>query len=423
MPDSSNAPYDVSTPVVVLGCFRQNGVGIVRSLGRLGIAVYAIDLDRLEATFFSRYCRGSFRRDIERLSPNELLGFLLEVSNRIDRRAVLIPTSDSGAMFVASQAAQLSERFLFPNQPESLMRALCSKRGMHDLARQCNIPTPETAFPTCRDDVRSYLSTARLPVLVKPVYNKVSAGGGKGWRMFLAETKEELLARYEAIEDPLNPNVILQEYIPGQDSATWTFNGYFDHESRCLAGFTGRKLRNFPAYFGRASLAICEHNDEVERSAVEFMQRIGYQGALDIGFRYDRRDGRYKVNDVNPRVGAMFRVFVGSNGMDTVRAMYLHLTKQPVVSAPPEQGRKWIVEDADWISALRYWRDGNLTLREWYRSVSGISETTFWARDDPMPFAAVCMQDAKRAVSAGFDYIKRRLRRTVASVTASSTCS
>ncbi len=76
------------------------------------------------------------------------------------------------------------------------------------------------------------------------------------------------------------------------------------------------------------------------------MQRIGYRGALDIGFRYDRRDGRYKVNDVNPRVGSMFRVFVGSNGMDIVRALYLDLTNQPVISSSPKEGRKWIVEDA-----------------------------------------------------------------------------
>jgi len=421
MPDSSCVPHDISTPAVVLGCFRQAGIGIVRSLGRLGVAVYAIDTDRFEAAFFSRYCRGSFRWDINRSSSNESLQFLIEVSDKIGRRAVLFPTSDIGAMFVAAQADQLAERFLFPDQPESLMRSLCSKKGMHDIAKRCKIPTPETSFPASKNDVRSYLSTARFPILVKPVYNNVPASGARPWRMFLVQTEQELLDRYQAIEDPLNPNVILQEYIPGPDSSTWTFNGYFDRESRCLAGFTGRKLRNYPAYFGRASLAICERNDEVERTAVEFMQRIGYRGALDIGFRYDRRDGRYKVNDVNPRVGSMFRVFVGSNGMDIVRALYLDLTNQPVISSSPKEGRKWIVEDVDWIAAIRYWRDGNFTFRDWFRSVSGISETTFLARDDPMPFAAVCMQNTKRALSAGFDFIKEQIHRTDASAPACST--
>jgi D-aspartate ligase len=48
------------------------------------------------------------------------------------------------------------------------------------------------------------------------------------------------------------------------------------------------------------------------------MQEIGYSGIVDIGYRYDRRDGEYKLLDVNPRVGATFRLFVDSNGMDVV---------------------------------------------------------------------------------------------------------
>ncbi len=175
MPDSSCVPHDISTPAVVLGCFRQAGIGIVRSLGRLGVAVYAIDTDRFEAAFFSKYCRGSFRWDINRSSSNESLQFLIEVSSKIGRRAVLFPTSDIGAMFVAAQADQLAERFLFPDQPESLMRSLCSKKGMHDIAKRCKIPTPETSFPASKNDVRSYLSTARFPILVKPVYNNLSS--------------------------------------------------------------------------------------------------------------------------------------------------------------------------------------------------------------------------------------------------------
>jgi D-aspartate ligase len=407
-----SAPQDVSTPVVILGCFRQAGIGIVRSLGRLGVAVYAIDTDRFEAAFFSRYCRNSFRWDINRSSASESFEFLMRVADTIGRRSLLIPTSDIGAIFLEAHATRLADRFLFPEQTQGLVRSLCSKSGMHDMAKRCNIPTPETSVPASKDDVLTYLATARLPILVKPIYNNLFTSGAKPWRMFLANSEQELLDRYEAIEDPLHPNVILQEYIPGPDSATWTFNGYFDGKSSCLVGFTGRKLRNYPPYFGRASLAICERNEEVSRAAVEFMKCIGYKGPLDIGFRYDHRDGKYKVNDVNPRVGSMFRLFVGSNGMDIVRAMYLDLTNQPVPETLPTESRKWIVEDVDWVSAIRYWRDGNLTFRDWYRSVSGITEATFLAGDDPLPFAGVIMQNTKRALTAVYRFMKDKLGRT-----------
>src|SRR6266851_3234046 len=409
MPTSNCTPQDVSTPAVVLGCFRQGGIGIVRSLGRIGVPVYAIDADRFAAAFFSKYCRGSFLWDINRAPSSESLRFLMELGDKLGRRSVLIPTSDTGAMFVAAQADHLTERFIFTGQSNSLVRSLCSKKGMHQIAKRFNIPTPETSFPASRDEVLSYLSIARFPILVKPIYNNMHSGRVKPWRIFLVHNARELLDCYDAIEDPLTPNVMLQEYIPGPDSATWTFNGYFDRDSRCLMGLTGRKLRNYPPYFGQASLGICQRNDEVEKSAVDFMKRIRYKGPLDIGFRYDCRDSHYKVNDVNPRIGAMFRVFVGGNGMDVARALYQDLTNQPVSGATPQEGRKWIVEDVDWVSAIRYWRDGNLTLRDWLRSVSGITETTFLARDDPLPFAGVCLQNTTRAFSAGLRAFKRKL--------------
>ena len=103
---------------------------------------------------------------------------------------------------------------------------------------------------------------------------------------------------------------MLQEYIPGGDDDVWMFNGYFDADSDCLVGFTARKLRQTPIHTGATSLGICLPNAEVHETTVRWMKRLGYRGILDIGYRFDARDGRYKVLDVNPRIGATFRLFV-----------------------------------------------------------------------------------------------------------------
>lgn len=385
-----------STPVVVLGCFRHGGLAIVRSLGRLGVPVYAVHGDRWTPAFFSRYCRERLRWDLHAAAPEQSLCFLNELGRRIGRRSVLIATSDIGAMFVADHADRLAEWFIFPNQDRDLIRSLCSKRDMYCLARRWNVPTPETAFPRSRIDVVEYLEAARFPVLLKPIYSGLA--GRAVPRILLVHTKRELLERYDAIEDPAMPNLMLQEYIPGGDEMTWTFNGYFDRAGECRVAFTGRKLRNYPPYFGQASLGVCVRNDDVARTTIEFMKAIGYRGPLDLGYRYDGRDGRYKVNDVNPRVGAMFRLFVATNGLDVARALYRDMTGQPVVPASTVEGRKWIVEDCDWISALRYCRDGRLTLGAWRASLRGIEETSYIAKDDAWPIAGAVIMNLRRAV-------------------------
>ncbi len=387
---------DSSTPAVVLVSHHHVGIGIARSLGRLGVEVYGIDGDRFSPIFYSKYCRGRFIWDVNRAPENESLEFLRDVSRRIGRRALLIPTSDVGAMFVDEHADQLADAYIFPIRDPALCRSLCNKKEMYYLARKWNVDTPETAFPQSREDVVRYLESARFPILLKPIYNLVR--GVKPWRMKIVNSKRELLEGYAAVEDPLNPNVMLQEYIPGGDEMTWTFNGYFDRRGDCPVVFTGRKLRNFPAYFGQASLAVCQQNDHVEQTTLAFMRNIGYRGPLDLGYRYDARDGRYKINDINPRIGAMFRLFVGDNGMDVVRALYQDMTGQPVLRARAPQGRKWIVEDVDFISSVRYWRDGKLGIREWLRSFRGVKELTFLAADDPLPFAGACIMDVRRAL-------------------------
>jgi D-aspartate ligase len=401
---------DNSTPVVVLVCHHHVGLGIVRSLGRLGVPVYCIDANRFCPAFFSRYCRGKFLWDLHASPDSASLRFLLEVGRTIGRRTVLIPTSDIGTMFVEDHAAALAERFIFPNRDAGLIRALCSKRDMYFLAKRCNVPAPETSFPRSRTDVLEYLASARFPILFKPIYPHLALQSSRPWRMALAHTEQELLHHYDALEDPSSPNVMLQEYIPGADHMTWTFNGYFDQQGECRLAFTGRKLRNFPPYFGQASLAVCQHNEDVEKTALRFMTSIGYKGPLDLGFRYDARDGQYKVNDVNPRIGAMFRLFVGQNGMDVARALYQDTTGQSVIPSCTPEGRKWIVEDVDLFSSIRYYRDDKFTLRQWLNSFHAIQETTFLSRDDPWPIVGACLLDAGRVLPEALGARRRRFQ-------------
>jgi predicted ATP-grasp superfamily ATP-dependent carboligase len=119
------------------------------------------------------------------------------------------------------------------------------------------------------------------------------------------------------------------------------------------------------------------------------MRAIGYTGILDIGYRYDARDGKYKLLDVNPRLGAAFRLFVADNGLDVARALYLDMTGHPVPEGRAVPDRKWFVENYDLVASLKYWRDGLLTIRDWTTSFRGVRESAWFAADDPHPFGAM----------------------------------
>jgi predicted ATP-grasp superfamily ATP-dependent carboligase/ubiquinone/menaquinone biosynthesis C-methylase UbiE len=379
---------DVSTPVVVLGANTHGSLGIMRSLGRLGVSIHAVSSPPRGPASFSAYCKSVGTWDFAHAKQQDTAAYLLELAHWIGARSILIPTWDEMAVFTAEFRNILTAGFIYPCQPKELPRSLCDKRQMAALARQFGVPTPGVSFPRSLDDVLRYIDAARFPIMLKGIDgNKLKER--TGMKMVIAYSPRQLREMYLALEDPENPNLMLQEYIPGGDDSIWMFNGYFNASSECLFGATGRKLRQTPIHTGMTSLGVCLKNDDVERTTRWFMRALGYKGILDIGYRYDARDGQYKVLDINPRIGATFRLFLGDNGLDVARALYLDLTGQEVPVSRPRQGRKWFVE-SDLKSCVDYYREGSLTLSQWLNSLRGIEEAGYFAWDDLGPFWKIC---------------------------------
>jgi predicted ATP-grasp superfamily ATP-dependent carboligase len=380
---------NTTTPIVIFGLsrgiFHHGALGIARSAGRLGIPVHRIARERSAPARLSRYSRG-WSCIPDRASTAEILEFLHECSSSVGR-ALLIPIDDAASVFVDEHAQALEPDFLFPRQPTGLAQALSSKREMYELCMRHGIPTPASAFPESEAELLQYAEQGAFPTVLKCI----NAGDAppSAPRVAIVEDHDQLLAAYRRMESPEAPNLMIQEYVPGKPETIWMFNGYFDGQSACRVGFTGKKIRQTPPYTGATTLGVCLPNPTVEDATVRLMAAVGYRGILDIGYRFDQRDGQYKLLDVNPRIGGTFRLFVGENGLDVLRTMYLDLTGQEVPATTLCEGRRWIVEPWDLASSLTYWRRGDITLGEWLRSLRHVREDAWFAADDPLPFLAL----------------------------------
>jgi predicted ATP-grasp superfamily ATP-dependent carboligase len=390
---------NTSVPAVVLNLATHCGVGVVRSLGRLGVPVYCVHSDPAAPSLRSRYSRRAFEWDIEQESLDASIDFLIDVSRDVGGRPILIPTEDVSCLFVDEHADALGRAYRFPRRPPGLAQTLSSKEGMYHLCRKLGIPTPSTSFPKGREDAEEFASTATFPVMMKGVDNR-QFGDTPGAGKVIATSRENLLSAYEDMTRGRELRaVILQEYIPGDAPSVWMFNGYFDENSDCVLGVTGQKLRQYPPYIGQTSLGSCVDNPTVQELTRKFMKAVGYTGILDLGFRYDARDGHYKLLDVNPRVGSAFRLFLAQNGLDVVRALYLDMTGQRVPKAASTEGRKWVVENYDLVSSAKYFRDGALRPGEWVQSFRGVEESAWFSWDDLRPFGAMWTRSVRYALS------------------------
>ncbi|UUU31598.1 ATP-grasp domain-containing protein [Streptomyces sp. CA-210063] len=380
-------PVDRGVPglVVKFGDYplHHGGVGAIRSLGRLGVPMYAITEDRCTPAAVSRYLRRAFVWPTTGTEePEWLVDRLLGIGREIGRPTVLIPTDEEAAVLIAEHQEELGERFLFPRVDGTLPRRLASKKGLHELCGEHGISSPVSSFPQSYDDVERFAERARFPVVAKnreaferrrqPAVNGTTRIADREGLLRLARGWGE------------RPGVILQEYLPREDAEDWIVHAYFDADSTPLAMFTGVKVRSWPPHAGMTANAYVVDNPELADIAARFIKQIGFSGVIDLDLRFDRRDGQYKLLDFNPRMGAQFRLFENEAGIDVVRAMHLDLTGRSVPEGEQLAGRRYIVENIDLPALLAYRRSGYTTPHAPARA-SG-TELAWFAGDDPLPF-------------------------------------
>jgi D-aspartate ligase len=375
---------------------HHGGLGVIRSLGRAGVPVYAVHEDRLAPAASSRYLHGRFRWRPDPVDADRVLAGLGRLAGVIGRPAVLIATDDAGAIFLAEHGRELRRWFLFPEPPSDLPRRLAGKYSLHEVCREFGVASPWTSRPGSLAQAREFADAAGYPVVAKLTDPWQARRGLRSTRV-VADAGE--LRRVYDDCGQASAGLMLQEFVPGNGAHDWFFHGYCDAGSACRPAFTGVKERSYPSGAGLTSFGRSAPNNALKDEITRLLARLEYRGLLDLDIRLDARDGRYHLLDFNPRLGAQFRVFRDGAGTDVVLAAYLDLTGQPIPPAAQVDGRTFVVENYDPISALRRWRDGELDLRSWLASVRGADECAWFARDDLRPFGLMCVRMGWRAAT------------------------
>lgn len=388
--------FDTATPAVVLkfdpNVLHHGGLGVIRGLARFGIPVHCVCEAALAPAAHSRHLRGRWLWRVPTGDVERTLAGLHELADRIGRRAVLFPTDDAAAIFLAEHGNGLRQRYLFPDPPSHLPRRVAAKSSLHELCRQWSVPCPRTVLARDWGHARRFGDDVGYPVVCKLAEPWKARPEARIPSSSVVRSREQLRERYEACRQR-GIGLLLQEFVPTDAGGDWFFHGYCDASSRCLPACTGVKERSYPPHAGLTSAGRSADNPELRRQATGLLARLGFRGIVDLDYRTDRRDGQYKLLDFNPRLGAQFRLFRDDAGGDVALAAYLDLTGQtPATGTGPVAvpGRRFVVENYDPIAALRGWRRGELGAGSWLRSLRGVDETAWFSRDDPVPFVLMC---------------------------------
>jgi D-aspartate ligase len=371
------------TGVLVIGGDHP-GLGIVRSLGQRGIPVCVVD-DQLSVSFFSRY-NSRFVRVKDLRDERKTVDAVLEIGRRFSlRNWILFPTRDETVVAFSRHRAELSGFFRVPTPDWETVKWAWNKKNTYELARKLNIPYPQTFNPRSEGELEGLRS--QLPLAIKPAIkeNFFYATGAKAWR---AQTFDELGQIYRKAARYISPQEILvQQIIPGDGSHQVSYCAFFCH-GQAQGSLVARRARQHPREFGRAATYV----ETIELPIIEelsqrFLKAIDYYGLVEVEFKYDPRDGEYKLLDVNARSWG-FQSLGSAAGVDFSYMLYADQIGKPLRPCRAKPGIGWLRLLTDVPTAISDILNRDITWGDYLASLRKTRVESVFCRKDPLPSIA-----------------------------------
>jgi len=369
--------------VVVGGDYQ--GLGIVRSLGRRGVPVVVID-DEPSVARFSRYTTHSVRTASLR-EDTQVVNELLTIADRLGLEGwVVYATRDEIVAAIARSRDRLSTVFRIPTPGWETVQRADDKRATYELADELGIPTPRTWYPRTQTDI-DLIEPHTWPLLVKPAVKEhfIYATGVKGWPV---RDRAELRRCFDDASAIVpEGEVMVQDLIPGGGDRQFSYCAFFK-AGEAVGRMTVRRWRQWPQVLGRSTtLAETTSVPSIVECSERFLREIGYYGLVEMEYKYDARDGRYKLLDVNPRTWGYHSIGAPA-GVDFPFMLFADQLGIEVVPAEARPGIRWIRVTTDLPTALSQLVRGRLGFREYFRSLGKVDVEAVFSRDDPAPSVA-----------------------------------
>ncbi len=249
---------------------------------------------------------------VENLSDNKIFLRTLEeyALSHKNQKTILIATNDGYVRMVVENKKHLEKYFLFNYPTLEIMDKLLVKDKFYEAFKDSGLDMPVTYIYSCKDK-KKITEKFMYPIVLKPgngvEYYKHHFDGMS--KVYKIKSKKDLMEIIKKIEDSgYEDNLVIQEFIPGDDSALFDSIFYCSKDKEVqLMTFAQIGLQERTnTGVGNCTVLVNGFNEygfnqEIIDKMKNFMEKIGYQGFAEFDLKYDVRDGKYKIFEINPR--------------------------------------------------------------------------------------------------------------------------
>lgn len=238
---------------------------------------------------------------------------------------ILIACGDGYAELISKHKEELSKTFVCPYVDYDKLKTLNNKESFYQIADKHNLPHPKTKIITKKMYQEKFDMDVPFdyPVALKPANSvewlDIHFEGRK--KAFTVHSDDEFNDTVAKIYDNgYTSDLILQDFIPGDDSNMRVLNAYVDHNHHVKMMCLGHPLLEDPTpqSIGNYVAIVPEFNQDVYDQVQKFLEDIEFTGFANFDMKYDSRDQTFKFFEINLRQGRS-SFFVTLNGYNLAK--------------------------------------------------------------------------------------------------------
>jgi len=230
--------------------------------------------------------------------PEGFIALLQGLGNRWNG-AVLIPSDDATLIPVSKQKGMLGAFFRVAADDWAVVEQCIVKKHTYALAERIGVPCPRTSIPGTIDEARAFAREIGFPCILKPTVGHSFFERFRQKMLFIREM-DGLESSWSQLAET-GIEVMLQEFIPGDDGCGVNYNSFFVN-GQPLVEVTAQKIRLTPPSIGFPRVVVSKMVPELSVPATKFIRALGYDGFSCMEFKKDARDGIYRLMEINARL-------------------------------------------------------------------------------------------------------------------------
>ena len=269
---------------------------------------YAFGRYELGTTKYSKIVRFN---TVENVDTAEVLLPTLEKFAKEHEGAlmILVGCTDAYADLIIENKEFLSRYYFCACPRADLAKKLISKEAFYEMCVQHGMDFPKTVIiKNASEEDKFDTLPFSYPVIVKPSssirYWQNPFDGMK--KVYKADTPEEAKKIAETIfSSGYDDSLIIQDFIPGDDSRMYVLTAYCDKTAKVKMMCLGHVLleEHTPKGIGNHVAILTEYHEELMLTVKGFLEAVGYTGFANFDIKFDERDGKFKIFEINLRQG------------------------------------------------------------------------------------------------------------------------